>query len=115
MRYILKQLYTALLSMAVISALSIAYGFFTLRAFTLAYIYTANFWVGAIIILTGLGMLLTPTHLLIRKSKLLDHSTYGQRYMEEREKKRTRAYEFLYIGMAIITVTAVVELIVFYV
>ena len=101
---------------AVISALSIAYGFITLRAFTLAFAFIANFAVGAVIILAGFALLLTPTFLLnsVRKSNLIDHTT-GQRLWEEREKKRVRAYELMYIGMSNISITAVVQLALWYV
>ena len=99
---------------ALISVLSVAYGFVISGFFDLGYAYTANFWAGAVIITAGLSMLFVPTFLLMKKDKLIDHTTYGQRFMKEREKKLARARELICIGMCNITITAVVQLILFY-
>ena len=96
----------------IVAAIGIIYGFVTKGAFTLKYAFTANFWVGITIFLGGLLILITPTALLIKKSRLIDHTTYGQKFMEERDRKRVRACELIYIGMCNILITGSVQLVV---
>ena len=95
---------------AVVTGIGIAYGFFTAGAFTLTYAFKANFWVGVTILLGGLIKFITPTALLIKKSRLIDHSTYGQSFMEERERKRIQAYELIFIGLCSIMITGTLQL-----
>ena len=111
MKRLMKLICLSFQFVAIVAVLSLVYAFFTRGAVTPAYVFSANFLAGAFIILTGLVVMLTPTFLLMKKSGLLDHSTYGRRFMEEREKKRIRAYEFMYIGMLNIVITAIIQLI----
>ena len=97
---------------AIVAVLGIAYGFITMGVFTYTYAFTANFWVGVTILTGGLLILITPTFLLMRKSRLIDHTTYAQRFMEERERKRVRAYELICIGICNISITGAVQLII---
>ena len=98
----------------IVAALGIIYGFVTNGAFTLNYAFIANFWVGAVILLGGLAILITPTFLLLRKSRLIDHTTYGTRFMEERDRKRDRSFELIYTGVCNISITGAVQLIVWF-
>ena len=97
---------------AIVAVIGIAYGLMATGAFTLKYAFTANFWVGITIFLGGLLVLITPTALLIKKSRLIDHTTYSQKFMEERDRKRVQAYELIYIGLCIILITGAIQLVV---
>ncbi|MCL2564394.1 MAG: hypothetical protein FWE24_01095 [Defluviitaleaceae bacterium] len=95
-----------------VSVLSLIYGFAIYGAFTYAHAFTANLVVGVLILVSGLFILITPTALLIKKSRLIDHTTYGEKFMEERENKRLRAYELIYIGIFIISISGIMQLVV---
>ena len=97
---------------AIIAGLGIVYGLITVRTFTFTYAFRANLWVGVIILISGLLKFITPTALLLKKSRLIDHSTYGQRFFEESERKREQAYELIYIGTCNIAITGVLQLVV---
>jgi len=100
---------------AIIAAVGVAYGFITRRVITYTYAFTANLWVGVTILAAGLFVFITPTALLIKKSRLVDHTTYAQRFMEERERKRFRSYEMIFIGVFNISIAATVQLIMWFV
>ena len=104
---------------AIIAVLGIAYGFRALGSFTFTYAFRANFWVGVTILIGGLLVFLTPTALLInkavKKSRLIDHTTYHERFEEEHERKRARAYELIYIGICNITITGALQLVLWFV
>ena len=89
---------------------AVIYGFFVRSTFTPVYIFDAGFLVGAGIMIIGLFMLLVPV--LLRFSKLTDHTTYVERFMDARDERQAKAYDNLYLGMMIIAVTATVQLIV---
>ena len=97
---------------AIVATIGIVYGLIAMRVFTVTYAFAANFWVGIIIFVGGLLVLITPTFLLIKKSRLIDHTTYGQKFMEERDRKRSRACELICIGMGNILITGTVQIIV---
>jgi len=103
---------TAGLIMGVVTALGIAYGFFsTSGSFTPAYAFVANFAVGGFIITLGVIMFALPARLA--NKKLVDHSNYAQEMMKAREIKRVKAYDNIYLGIAIVTVTAIIEYLIF--
>ena len=97
---------------AIVAALGAGYEFAARKTFTLEYAFTANLWVGVTILTGGLVVFITPTFLLIRKSPLIDHTTYGTKFTEERERKHRRAYELIYTGVGIISISAAVQLVV---
>ena len=107
-----KTVLTSAQLVAAVTGLAIIYGFITHGTFTYAYAFITNFWVGVIILISGLLVLITPTFLLMKKSRLIDHTTYGERFMEECEYKRVQANELICIGIYSISITAVVQLIV---
>ena len=109
-----KNILTSIQLVATVTVLSVVYGFATLGTFTYAYVFTANFGVGVIILIGGLSVLAVPTFLLIKKSRLIDHTTYVHKFVEEREHKRARAYELIHIGIYQISITAVVQFIVWF-
>ena len=110
-----KAVFFSVRLVAIVAVLGFVYGLITMRVFTSTYAFTANLWVGVTILIGGLLVLITPTFLFIKKSRLIDHTTYGQRYMEERERKGARAYELIFIGLFNISITGAVQLIVWFV
>jgi hypothetical protein len=96
---------------ALVAALGLIYSLVAPSTFSLAYAFTANFWVGLIILVSGLCLLAIPTQLLIKKSSLIDHTTYGEKYLTERDNKRLRGYKLIYIGIGNIVITATLQLV----
>jgi len=113
MKYILSLLSISGVLVLIIAALSWIYGFAVHRTFIPNYAFYANLGAGSLLIGSGLALMLVPTAFLIRKNKLLDHSTYTEIFMQERDKKNVQAYYLLYIGMIIITMVAVIQFIAF--
>ena len=110
-----KAVYMSVRLTAIIAALGIVYGFITMRGITYTYAFTANLWVGVTILLAGLFVFITPTALLIKKSRLIDHTTYAQKFIDERERKRVRSYEMIFIGVCNISIAATVQLVMWFV
>jgi len=104
-----KTLWLALQFNLVITLGGLIYGTIVHRHFTVRYLFSANFLVGAIVILIGLIVLLVPVR---PKGKLIDHSTYADALMELREKKRKKSHEMMYLGMSIILIMAVLQFLV---
>ena len=109
-----KTLLSSVICIAVISVAALIYGRIVAGFFTLAYLFPANFLIGAIIIMAGIVAFMIPTRLTLgfklKDNKLIDHSNYASFMMEKREQKRKVAYEVIYLGMGIITTVAIVQL-----
>jgi len=103
----LKILRTSAALVVATAAVSIIYAFFTHGRFWLGYIFTANLALGAIIIGAGLVLFMKPT--MLKKSKLVDHTTHTEKLIEAREQKNKRAYYFMYIGISNTLIAMVVE------
>ena len=88
--------------------MSIVYGFIIRGYFTLAYIFTANFLAGVIVIIIALVYLILPAG--IKFDKLTDHSTLVERISDQRKEKREKAYEFLLLGILVIIITGFLQL-----
>ena len=106
---ILKILRTCLGMVVTVGILSLAVAWFR-HGVWLRYVFQANFAVGIVVVLAALVVLFMPVF-MPRGDKLLDHSTYSERVLEEREKKRIRAYNMLYVGIGQILLTAILELV----
>jgi hypothetical protein len=108
-----KILFLSLQSIAVVTVVCIVYGFILERGFTLAYIFTGNFIAAAVIIASGVVIWFMPVRLALRlrKSKLIDHTTYKDAYMDERKVKQDKGLEVLCIGIACIIITGLIELV----
>ena len=109
MERFLETVFISLQFIFVTTISAIGYGFFAQGRFTFAYVFSANFLVGTIIILVGLVLTSMPVRL--RDSKLIDHTTYGQNYVEIREKKREKALEFIFLGMLNVVLTGIIQLV----
>jgi hypothetical protein len=101
------------------AGLGIAYGFIDTGAFTLTYAFYANFRVGIVILIAGLITFFFPTVITIRKmmkkTRLIDHTTYREKFTEESEGKRIRSYELMYIGMFILIISGFIQVIVWFI
>lgn len=109
-----KLLLHSALAIAVTCIAALVYGRVVAGFFTLVYIFRANFLVGSVVIMVGLVVFMIPTRLTafhkLKDNKLVDHSNYASYLMEKKEQKRKLAYEFIYLGICIITITALVQL-----
>ena len=103
----IKVLTTSAAFVLVVAAVSVVYAFFAHGRFLPLYIFHANLVIGAFLIFTGIVLFALPVRL--KKSKLLDHSTIGERRMEAREKKRGTAYNLIYVGICNIIITAIAQ------
>ncbi|MCL2043547.1 MAG: hypothetical protein FWG89_05345 [Treponema sp.] len=86
-----------------------AYLFITRQDINLRIIFNANFLAGAVILCTALTVMIIPFR-LFTPDKLADHSTFAERFLEQRELKRRKAYELLFIGITVIVNTGIVQL-----
>lgn len=110
-----KAIYMSLRLVVIITVIGIVYGWITSGELTGRFVFRANFWVGATLLLGGILKFITPTSLLMKKNNLIDHTTYAERFMEERDKNRTKAYELIYTGIGMITITGAIQLIIWFV
>ena len=101
---------TALGIFALGAVVSIPYGFFEARRFTLEFVFVVNFFIAAIILIAAILLIFFPVFL--KRDKLIDHSTIAGRYSEARAKKLKIAHEMLYVGLLYGVFTAVFELVV---
>jgi hypothetical protein len=91
------------------AAASIVYGFIVRRRFTLAYVFNANFIVGAIIVCIALVRMFLPAR--FKFDKLTDHTTFVERFLgDEHKSKQEKAYNFLYLGLLTIIITGLIQL-----
>ena len=103
---------TVVLSLQLIlvtAVLSIGYGFITRGRFTLAYVFTANFLIGAGIICVALVMKFFKVR--FKFDKLTDHSTFNERFMEQYKQTQEKAHTFLFLGLLVIILTGVIQII----
>jgi len=91
------------------AVLSIIYGFITRGSFTLAYVFNANFLLGAIIIAVAV-MLRFFSFVFIRFDKLSDHSNFSERVSEQYMEKQQKSNEFLFLGLLITIITGLIQL-----
>ena len=111
-----RVVYMSVRLVAIITGLGFAYGFIVSETFTFNYAFRANFWVGTTILIGGLLLFITPAALLlnkkVKKSHLVDHTTYREKFVEEQERKRVQAYELIFIGICNIAITGTLQLVV---
>jgi hypothetical protein len=112
----LKTILIALQFILLTAVLSAVFGLITQGRFTLDYVFTANFFIGAVIICVGLFLKFFPGlgfFKNLKDDKLTDHSTFNERfifgiYLPRQEK----AYGIVLLGLAVIIITGLIELIV---
>ena len=98
----------------IIMVLGLIYAYVVTEAIIFTYAYRLNFGIGLTILIGGLLTYFTPTALLINRkiktNRLIDHSTYHEKFEEEREHKHIKALELIYIGIFNITITGALQL-----
>ena len=109
----LRALSTAAAIVVIVGLFGLAYGFAVERVFVYTYAVTANLAVGAVILLSGLITLATPTALLVKKGRLVDSTTFGEKYAQAGERKHQKAYEMIYVGVIGIGLTAIIQLLLY--
>jgi len=87
----------------------IVFGFATQRSLIWRYAFTANFFIGAVVILSGIVAMLVPSSMVTKGSKLFDRSTFVQRSFDAREQRQHRAREVLWVGIFNILIAGIVE------
>ena len=97
----------ALALILIVAVAAVAYGFFAVGTFTLAYVFDAVFFVGALVLLAGLLGLAMPT--MLRRSKLHDHSTFAKRHFDAREEKRAKSHDVLSVGLWMVFLAGVIQ------
>ena len=100
---------TSLALIATLAVLSVAIGSLFAGQFTLKYIFTSNFVASVILMFGGIVVDILPVKL--PKSKLIDHTTHSNYYVEQRMKKREKAYELIYLGMCVLLFTSIIQLV----
>jgi hypothetical protein len=110
----LKTVLIALQFILLTAVLSSVFSLVTQGRFSLDYVFTANFFIGAVIICIGLFMKFFPGMAFfknLKADKLTDHSTFNDRfifgiYLPRQEK----AYGIILLGLAVILITGLIEL-----
>ena len=92
----------------VTSLAALGFGFIARGGFTLAYVFPANFALGAFIICIGLVMTLAAGR--IKFDTLTDHSTFAERFFEKYARNKEKAAGFLFLGIAVIIVTGLIQI-----
>ncbi|MCL2839800.1 MAG: hypothetical protein FWE05_03420 [Defluviitaleaceae bacterium] len=108
-KLILQYFAIAFVIIIIVTVGSIIFSFVRLGQMDIQYIFTGNFATGGVILFMGIVALIFPATLVAGKDKLLDHSTFTERVMGVREKKRVKAYDLLYVGIGIVAMTGIME------
>ena len=109
MKTLIKTILISLLIVLVVSVAGGVYSFVREGGVNARIVFNANFAVGALIIGAALVMMLIPAGLL-KNDKLSDHSTFAERVLEQRERKRKKAYGLLFIGIMMTVKTGLIQL-----
>ena len=88
----------------IITLLTIIIDSFILGRFSPRHIFRVNFFAATIIMFAGVAVEFFPV--ILPKSKLLDHTTHGEFFVEKRQEKRKAAHKLIYLGICTIFVTA---------
>jgi hypothetical protein len=99
MKLYLKLLLVSLCFILIVAALSIVYGFIAHSAFTLRYVFNANFAVAAVLIAVGIVLFFIPSSFVDKGSRLLDRSTLVERSFDSRERRQQNAGLILWLGI----------------
>ena len=94
----------------IVAVLSIVYGLIAHRAFTVDYVFDANFFAGFAMIVCGIVIMFLPSFLFTKASNPLDRFTYVERSFESREKRQQIARVVLWLGLFITVLTGLIQL-----
>ena len=106
-----KYLHLSLLLITIVSVVRAAYGLIFRGGITYNYVLMASFWVGAFLIASGILLFITPAGLILlfRRNRLVDRTTYSERVVEERETRNVKAYEHIFVGIGMISITGMIQ------
>ena len=110
MKRYLKLLLISLCLVVIIAASSLAYGLIVHRFFTLRYVFDANFFIGAVIILAGIVIMFLPTDAFIKSNSVFERLTMIERKSDQREMRQQKARAVLWLGMFNILITGLIQL-----
>ena len=108
-----KSLSLSVLIIIITSIASIIISSLSQNRLSFDYIFISNFAVGAFILLAGLVQYSNP--IWMKKSKLIDHTTYKDILIDKREEKKRKANEILITGISIILIVGIIEILVSFV
>ena len=112
MKLYLKLLPISFTITAIIAVIGVIYGLIVKRTFTLEYAFQANFFIGAIIIGTGIIIFFLPDYLVRMSSRLIEsQGIFSKRGLEVREKRKTSGYATLWIGIFNMIIVGMVEIV----
>ena len=106
-----KLLPVSFLCIAVVTVLSLLYEVIAHRNVSMRYVYDANFFVGVVLIATGLVYMMVPSSMLRKDDKMFDHSTFVERSFKARHDRQQRAMKILVFGIFNILITGVLQII----
>ena len=107
----LKLVPVSFLCITVVAVFSLVYEIIAHRNLSMRYIYDANFFVGVVLIATGLVYMMIPSSMLKKDDKMFDHSTFVERSFRARHERQQRAMKMLMVGMINIVITGVIQII----
>jgi len=110
-------LLASLIVIAAVTVLCFAYGLIADGRFTMAYVFTGNYAVGAIAIAAGLVIHFVPAQhtARLRKSKLIDITAYKEARKEESGRKQWKGNDVLFTGIATMFIAAILELLIWFI
>ena len=99
------------LCIAVVAVISIIYEVIAHRNVSMRYVFDTNFFVGVVLIATGLAYMMVPSSMLMKNDKMFDHSTFVERSFKARYNRQQKAMKILVVGISNILLTGVVQII----
>ena len=99
------------LCITVIAVLSLLYELIAHRSISMRYVYDANFFVGVVLIATGLVYMMVPSSMLKKDDKMFDHSTFVERSFKAKYDRQQRAMKILVVGILNIVISGIVQII----
>ena len=94
--------------------IGIIYGSIKIKSLSFAYLFRTNFYIGVIIIITGIIKVILPEN-IFKKRNLIDHSNIAGVFLERRERKRLEGNKIIIAGVSHILITAILQLIASYI
>ena len=110
MNYV-KLVPVSFLCIAVVAVASLTYEIIAHRNISMRYVYDANFFVGVVLIATGLVYMMIPSSMLRKDDKMFDHSTFVERSFKARHERQQRAMKILVVGILNIVIAGVVQIV----
>ena len=93
-----------------LALLSILYGFIAHSVFTLRYVFTVNFFAGAVLIAIGIILMFLPSAFLIAGKNWLERSAFLERSYDSREVRQKKARMILWFGLITMVLTGLIQL-----